>query len=266
MAGINDAAVRVRDTSWQMLCNQTRADVAVAATVSSLDPHDQLAARRRAAAAVRFASSAGHGAHRFDVVDLDRRRRCPPRPGHGGRRARRARRAGARSATACATTRAAWTSTAPRCGSPCAEYRPDSTTSVYRLEPGGVAGARIRRRRPHRCDCTVWSGRRPRRLVVGLAPLLPMDGRRPPAGSPGQPGVLRRSPGLPMARRRLSPVRRRRRGRAGIRARAGSAASGCSTSTSLSMEREVPFPIYSSHDRPGRRRTTRCGPRCATTS
>ena len=171
-----------------------------------------------------------------------------------------------RSATACATTPAAWTSTALPSGSRAPSTDPDSTTTVYRLEPGGSPehafdvddhiGAMAR------CGPTATSsaGRGARAASTAGRSTGTCDAARVnPAFFVDHQDCQWLDSGSP-------PVRRRRRSRPVDRGPVGSAVSGCSTSTSWSMQREVPFPIYSSRRPAESRHTTRCGPRSATTS
>ena len=137
-SSINDALARVSDTSWRMFCNQTRTDVAVAGTIASITRAtrwqlvDELP--------IRFDLHHPQGMTRVEVtwwvstVDIDARRglvMAVDDTGHlveqipvgddlhyhpGGMDFDGA---------------AMWI--------PCAEYRPDSTSTIYRLQPGSAA-------------------------------------------------------------------------------------------------------------------------------
>ena len=128
---------------------------------------------------------------------------------------------------------------------PCAEYRPDSSTTVYRLAPGRCARGRVRSRRPCRCRGPLRSRWRSRRLVMGIAALLPLVGGRPARRGSDQSGLLRRSSGLPVAPDRPPVVRRRRRGHPVVGTRLARWARTARRRRAWSMQREVPFPIYS---------------------
>jgi Family of unknown function (DUF6454) len=135
MAGINELLARVRDTSWQMLCNQTRADVAVAATVGSLtratswELVDELH--------LKFDSHHPQGMFRLgstwwiSTVDIDAGRGLVMAVDDRGELVEQVPigdnvryHPGGMDFDGAAM----WI--------PCAEYRPDSTTSVIRLQPG----------------------------------------------------------------------------------------------------------------------------------
>jgi uncharacterized protein DUF6454 len=136
-SGINDAFMRVRDTSWQMLCNQTLNDAAVAETFASItrttnwqlvdelplrfDAHHPQGMAR--IGSTWWISTVDVDARRGLVMAVDSRGNLVERVPIGDRRRYHP---GGMDFDGMAL----WI--------PCAEYRPDSTTSVYRMEPGGA--------------------------------------------------------------------------------------------------------------------------------
>ena len=84
-----------------------------------------------------------------------------------------------RSAKARSITRAASTTTAPDIWVPVAEYRPDSRSIVYRVDPADDEGDRgVPLRRSHRRDRPQHRRPHAARRQLGLAPVLSLDARR----------------------------------------------------------------------------------------
>jgi hypothetical protein len=134
-SGINAALVRVRDTSSQMLCNQTRTDAAVAATISSLNRattwqvidelplkfdshHPQGMAR---IGSTWWISTVDIGARRGLVMAVDEHGELIEEVPIGD---------------SLHYHPGGMDFDGSDLWIPCAEYRPDSTTTVYRMQPG----------------------------------------------------------------------------------------------------------------------------------
>ena len=197
--GINAALVRVSDNSSQMLGDDTRTGAAVAATVASISRAttwtlvDELP--------LRFDVHHPQGMARvgstwwISTVDTQSRRGLSWPPTVMATSSKKS-----LSETPGAITPAAWISTGTSSGSRAPEYRPDSTTTVFRMQPGEApqrafdvddhVGALARCGADGDLVGWSWGSRRFYRWSV--------DGHLLDART--NPGVLRRSSGLPMAR------------------------------------------------------------------